>query len=100
MTEDVEVPTQYVQDGKIVLNISPKAVRDLEIGNELVLFNARFGGRVYYVRVPISCVLAVYAKENGMGIIFPEEEETDIETSSETKKNAALEKAPHLKLVK
>lgn len=102
--EGVEVPLQYVQDGKIVLNISPNAVRELEIGNELVLFNARFGGRVFYLRIPVGSVLAVYAKENGMGIIFPEEEsEAEPETSAETKsepKNTALEKAPHLKLVK
>lgn len=106
--EGVEVPMQYVQDGKIVLNISPNAVRELEISNELVLFNARFGGRVFYIRIPVRNVLAVYAKENGMGIIFPDEEnETDSETGAEANpetnpetKNTALEKAPHLKLVK
>ena len=64
MAAGVEVPLQYVRDGKIVLNISPNAVRELEISNELVLFNARFGGRLFYIRIPIDSVLAVYAREN------------------------------------
>jgi len=100
LAEGVEVPGQYVKDGKIVLNISPNAVRELELGNEQVLFNARFDGRVFNIRIPVKYVLAVYAKENGMGIVFPEEEmETEVETKVEPK-NITLEKAPHLKLVK
>lgn len=100
--EGVQVPTQYVQDGKIVLNISPNAVKDLDIGNELVLFNARFGGQPVSVRIPVRSVLAIYAKENGMGIVFPEEEEqeeaaTDLDNNRDA---PPLEKAPHLKLVK
>ena len=97
MAAGVEVPLQYVRDGKIVLNISPNAVRELEISNELVLFNARFGGRLFYIRIPIDSVLAVYARENnGVGIVFAGEE-TGI--TAETSNNS-LEESPHLKLVK
>lgn len=100
LAEGVEVPNQYIKEGKIVLNISPNAVRDLELGNELVLFNARFSGRVFNIRIPVRNVLAVYAKENGMGLVFPEEDtETEVETKTDLK-NTTLEKAPHLKLVK
>lgn len=95
IAEGVEVPVQYVQDGKIVLNISPHAVKELEISNELVSFNARFGGQPVSVCIPVRSVLAIYAKENGMGIVFPEEEE-DVDI----KDTAPLEKTPHLKLVK
>jgi len=66
----VQVPQQYVEAGKIVLNLSPTAVRDLCIDNDHVLFSARFGGVSMDVIVPIHAVLAVYAKENGQGMVF------------------------------
>ena len=40
---DVLVPEQYVKDGQIVLNISPSAVMDLNISNDAMAFNGRFG---------------------------------------------------------
>ncbi len=67
------VPQDFVQDGKIVLNISPSAVRGLDIGNEAVTFNARFRGVPQDVYVPVSAVLAIYARENGHGMVFAEE---------------------------
>ncbi len=69
----VVVPQQYIQAGKIVLNISPTAVRDLEIGNETVRFGGRFAGRPYDVSLPVSAVEAIYARENGKGLVFPPE---------------------------
>ena len=96
LADGVQVPQQYIEDGKIVLNISPTAVRELEIGNELLFFNARFGGQFFNLHIPINSVLAVYAKENGMGVIFPDEEQEGAETAGKE----PLEKAPHLKLVK
>lgn len=69
----VEVPRQFVEDGKIVLNIAPRAVQGLGIGNEHLSFDARFGGAPMTVRVPVGAVLAVYAKENGQGMVFTEE---------------------------
>ena len=70
--DGVRVPTAYVRDGKIVLNISPTAVRGLSLGNERVEFGARFGGASFDVVVPVQAVLAVMARENGTGMSFPE----------------------------
>jgi len=95
-TDNVAVPRQYVEDGRIVLNISPAAVRDLEIGNEKLVCGARFSGNAFTICVPILNILAIFAKENGMGIVFSEET-TDESAAPETER---LEKAPHLKLVK
>ena len=72
---NVTIPEQYVQDGRIILNVSPQAVRDLDLSNEWVLFNARFGGVSMEVSVPPPAVLAVYAKENGRGMVFSEDDE-------------------------
>lgn len=70
----VEVPTQYVEDGKVTLNISPRAAQSLLLGNELIQFSARFSGRSWQVRVPTGAVLAIYARENGEGVVFGEVE--------------------------
>ena len=70
--EHVRVPDAYVRDGKIVLNISPTAVRGLSIGNEWVEFSARFGGDSFDVVVPVNAVLAIMARENGTGMSFPD----------------------------
>jgi stringent starvation protein B len=75
--EDVLVPPQFVQDGRIVLNISPSAVQALELGNEEIQFGARFGGMEMEVSVPPGAVLGIYAKENGRGMLFPEEEQDE-----------------------
>ena len=70
--EQVRVPTAYVREGKIVLNVSPTAVRGLSLGNEWVEFSARFGGAPFDVFVPIGAVLAIMARENGTGMSFPD----------------------------
>lgn len=70
--ESVVVPRNYVEDNRIVLNIGPSAVRGLDLGNELILFNARFGGSAMDVIVPAEAVLGIYARENGRGMLFPE----------------------------
>lgn len=74
LDEGVVVPSQFVNDGQIVLNISPSAVQAIELGNEWVLFSARFSGKSMNIEVPVSSVLAIYARENGQGIFFPEED--------------------------
>ncbi|MFC1684548.1 ClpXP protease specificity-enhancing factor [Pseudomonadota bacterium] len=71
--DQVIVPRQYVKEGRIVLNISPGAVQDLELGNEMITFNARFGGVAQDLFVPTEAVLGIYARENGRGMLFPEE---------------------------
>jgi len=77
--EDVQVPAQYVEDGRIVLNVGPSAVRGLDLGNQQIAFEARFGGTAYAILVPPAAVLGVYARENGKGMLFPEEEGDDTE---------------------
>tara|TARA_Y100001951_G_scaffold31990_1_gene25097 strand:- start:2616 stop:3005 length:390 start_codon:yes stop_codon:yes gene_type:complete len=70
MQEGVQVPQQFVQDGQIVLNISPTAVVGLDVGNDELGFRGRFGGVAQDVRVPTSAVLGIYARENGQGMLF------------------------------
>lgn len=73
----VQVPDQYVKDDKIVLNIDPGAVQGLQLGNEQVEFSARFSGRPMNVMFPADAVLAVYARENGQGMMFGDGGETE-----------------------
>lgn len=70
--QGVEVPRQYVQGGKIILNVSLSATSALNLGNEVVSFRARFGAVTYDVSVPIAAVLGIYARETGQGMIFSE----------------------------
>ena len=70
----VEVPRQYVKDGKIVLNVSWSATGQLRMDNEQVSFSARFGGVSTGVCVPIGAVVAIYARETGQGTIFSEDD--------------------------
>ena len=72
--DDVQVPRQFVENGKIVLNIAPRAVNNLQLSNEQVLFDARFSGQPMQVALPMRAVLAIYAKENGQGMVFNETE--------------------------
>jgi stringent starvation protein B len=104
--EGVLVPREYVRDGEIVLNISPTAVQNLVLGNESIDFDARFSGRAMHVSVPVKSVVALFARENGQGMAFPEEELP--ETSHETTTGADAAKADvkkgktpnHLKIIK
>ncbi len=72
--EGVQVPREFVQDGNIVLNLSPTAVRGLSLGNEQVEFSARFSGVRRNVQCPVSAVLAIYARENGRGMVFRDQD--------------------------
>lgn len=67
----VEVPREYVKDGEIVLNVSYDATGSLQLGNDLITFKARFGGRPRDIMVPVERVVAIYARENGQGMAFP-----------------------------
>lgn len=73
----VSVPREYVDNGRIVLNISPGAVRGLLLANDHVEFNARFGGVPHDIYVPMRAVSAIYAKENGRGMVFKDDEEDE-----------------------
>ena len=70
----VSVPVEYVENDKIILNIGPTAAHQLVLGDEEIEFNARFGGRPMEVAAPISAVLAIYARENGQGMLFTDDE--------------------------
>jgi len=74
--DEVVVPRQSVQeDGRIVLNLKPQAVHNLSLGDQKIEFNARFGGKPMQVKIPLSAVLAIYARENGQGMVFDGGEE-------------------------
>lgn len=96
------VPTQFVEDGKIVLNLSPNAVRGLVLGNERISFNARFGGVAMDVAVPVGAILGIYARENGHGMLFPEEEVGPDEdgASDDTEPPRPPRDKPRLRVVK
>jgi stringent starvation protein B len=76
-TKNVRVPMQYVQDGKIILDISAKAVHNLTFDNHYVNFKARFGAASTEIYAPINAVLAIYAHENGAGIVFDPDDPGD-----------------------
>ena len=76
--DDLNIPHEFVEDGRIVLNVSPSAVRDLDLSNDYINFKARFSGQSMNVYFPNDAVLAIYAKENGRGMIFPEEEQEEM----------------------
>ena len=69
----VQVPSHTVRDGKVVLNIAARAVASLELGNDAVRFTARFGGVSHPVSVPVSAILAIYARETGQGMALPDD---------------------------
>lgn len=93
--EGVEVPQQHVENDKIILNMSPKAVSDLLISNELIEFSARFAGVATHVSVPQNAVMAIYARENGQGMIFDKDDDGDEPPPSSPDKNK-----PKLRIVK
>ncbi len=72
--DGVQVPTEHVQNGKIILNIAPMAISGLVLGDTEITFSARFSGKPRVLNVPIEAVLAVYAKENGQGMMFSEDD--------------------------
>lgn len=102
--ETVEVPQAFVENGRIILNVSPEATHSLVLGNDAITFNARFSGTAMDVNVPVSSVLAIYARENGQGMMFGDQDETppdpDPGTGTEKPSAPAQVKRPNLKIVK
>lgn len=92
---EVNVPSEYATDGKLVLNVAPTAVRNLEVGNSEIHVDCRFRGRPVHIGVPTHSVVAVYARESGMGMTF----ETEV-GDKEPPPSPPRSKAPNLKLVK
>ena len=73
----VQAPEQFVEDGKIVLNIAPQAIGNLKMTNQEVEFDASFSGVITHIYAPIRSVEAIYAFENGRGMVFEEDEDQD-----------------------
>ena len=102
-----DVPTQFIQDWQIVLNIVPHAVHKLNMSNDAVTFSARFGGVSRDIYVPFNAVLGLYAKENGQGLLFDPEEysnaqsdENPVESNhTETKQTEIPKKKPSLRIL-
>jgi len=102
---NVEVPVQFVENGKIVLNIAPSSVVAFELNDDELSFNARFSGQPMQVYVPIYAIEGIYARENGAGTIFPEEpayklvtEQNDV--TDDNKQSDDKPKRPTLTVVK
>jgi stringent starvation protein B len=100
------VPQEYVENGEIILNISPDAIRDLKVSRNLVEFKASFSGIAHLISVPVRAVLAIYAEENGQGMFFDSEneensgwEEAAPVTVPESANSAQDKRKSHLTLV-
>jgi stringent starvation protein B len=96
----VAVPEQAIQKGKVILNIDAAAVRDLNMGNRFLTFNARFSGRQFEVTVPVDAVLAIYSKENGQGMMFAQEDPSGSPDDPDSGPDGPGSKRPHLTVVK
>jgi stringent starvation protein B len=93
---DVQVPVEHINNGKIILNVDPNAVQDMDMSGTEVSFSARFSGKPTQVRTPISAVLAIYARENGRGMVFNDDDESPPDPAGEGDKPAM----PSLRIVK
>lgn len=105
--EGVQVPRSAVKDGRVVLNIAPRAVAHLDLNNREVRFNARFGGVSQLVLVPMTAVLAIYALETGQGMMLPddgmmmhEESPDDMPDPPDSSGEGAKKNVSHLRVVK
>jgi stringent starvation protein B len=70
---EVQVPLDHVEDGQIILNIGANAVLELHIGDEYAMFGSRFDGRHYDIVLPMDSIRAIYCKDSGEGMVFPDE---------------------------
>ena len=102
--QSVEVPMEFVKNDEIVLNLSAEACHNLQIENDWISFQARFGGVPKKILVPISHVLAIYARENGQGMSFPFDPTKASSSARPTEQDTGREplkpNRPSLKLVK
>lgn len=99
----VQLPVDYVKHGRIVLNVSPDACRGLHLNNDRIVFTARFSGQAEQIVVFPAAVLAIYAKENGAGMEFNEEDSSEPPPPAPDSPDAtdgAKKSKPQLKLVK
>lgn len=95
----VQVPASAVQDGRVVLNVAARAVSQFDVGNDGVRFLARFAGVSQTVQVPMAAVLAIYARENNQGMMFPPESAPPA-TPPDAPAPEAAPRRSHLRIVK
>ena len=98
----VEVPMEYVKNNEIVLNLSLEACHQLQIENDWIGFQARFGGVPRKIMVPVSHVLAIYARENGQGMSFPFDPSNgpDVKAGLDKESEKQKQAKPSLRIVK
>ena len=96
----VDVPTAFVKDGKLVLNVSMNATQHLQLQNQWVMFEARFNGVVHHVRVPMHAILGIYARETGEGMVFSEQDLGPQPPSHPPQAEEGGPRRPQLKVVK
>jgi stringent starvation protein B len=97
---NVQVPQQFIEHGKVVLNVSPQATREFTIENKGVTFLARFSGVTREIYAPLASVSAIYAIENGRGMVFEEEDFIENSFDNAPKTSAADKKRAHLRVIK
>ncbi|WP_296193541.1 MULTISPECIES: ClpXP protease specificity-enhancing factor [unclassified Psychrobacter] len=94
--DNVQVPKEHVQDGRIVLNIASRATGNMSMENDYIHFSARFGGVSQEIWVPLTAVMGIYAKENSQGMFFDPNEYDDYvpeeDAATTSKKSAAAQK--------
>ncbi len=98
--ESAVLPSGYDHEGKLALNVSPRAVRGLNLGNDWISFSARFNGKAMEVGIPPRAVLAVYARENGEGMLFGEVEPLPATEAGQPGEDPPKPRRPNLKVVK
>ena len=100
--ERTEVPQAYVKEGEIVLNLGAGAVRNLEMGNEMITCSGRFGGKPFDIMVPVVAVIGIFAKETGQGLVFQGNDPQQPPPAENSSPEAPRSKPhkPHLKIVK
>ena len=90
----VNVPVEYVKDGQIVLNLSANATGNLQLTNDFIKFNARFKGVSRELYIPMGAALAIYARENGDGVMFePEEVYDELNSEPDTEQPTSFHEA-------
>lgn len=99
-----DVPTQFIQDGQIVLNAAPHAVHRFTMGNDAISFSARFGGVSRDIYIPVAALLGIYARENGQGLFFDPEEYANLQAplatdTTETSEQETVKKKPTLRIL-
>ena len=97
---NVAVPDRFVENGKIILNIAPQAISQLSMGNSLVEFDANFSGHINHIYLPIFSITAIYAYENGRGMVFAEEDQEGGNEDEETQPSKRIKGPPKLRIVK